>query len=416
MAVDRGCRAPHAGPEQCQRHGPVRRVAIRRREARGHPKHGRRPSQWVRVRGSWNQPSRFEGLLARLVLAAFIVALGWAAGAVGLPSSYLFAALVAGVAAALWRPGAVTVPAVGFTAAQAVTGVVLGTYLRSSTLVAVADDWLAVTLVSVATLGVTTLAGVVLARVAPVDRATASLGMIAGGASGIVAMSDELGADDRLVAFMQYLRVLVIVALTPLIAGLLFGAHPGHVPGAALLGTPGGWALTGALAVAGAVAGPRLRIPAGALLAPLVLAGAVTIAGAEFTAPGLAREVFALIGLQVGLRFTSATLRTARALLPGVLACIAGLIVACAGLAWLLREMTGVSMLDAYLATTPGGLYAVLATAFGSGANTTFVLAVQALRLLVMVLAAPLVVRALLRGSGLPSEACEQRSMSSACR
>ena len=121
-------------------------------------------------------------------------------------------------------------------------------------------------------------------------------------------------------------------------------------------------------------------------------------------------------GLQVGLRFTPATLRTARALLPGVLACIAGLIVACAGLAWLLREMTGVSMLDAYLATTPGGLYAVLATAFGSGANTTFVLAVQALRLLVMVLAAPLVVRALLRGSGLPSEACEQRSMSSACR
>ena len=41
--------------------------------------------------------------------------------------------------------------------------------------------------------------------------------MVAGGASGIVGMADELGGDDRLVAFMQYLRVLVITLLTPLL-------------------------------------------------------------------------------------------------------------------------------------------------------------------------------------------------------
>jgi uncharacterized membrane protein AbrB (regulator of aidB expression) len=59
----------------------------------------------------------------------------------------------------------------------------------------------------------------------------------------------------------------------------------------------------------------------------------------------------------------------------------------------------GVSLLDGYLATTPGGLYAVLPIAYGSGADTTFVLAVQGLRLLGMVLAAPVVVR-LLMASG----------------
>lgn len=339
-----------------------------------------------------------RGLPARLLIAAFVVALGWAAGAVGLPSSYLFAALVAGVAVALVRPGAVELPGWSFTAAQALTGVVLGTYLRSSTLSAVAEDWLPVTLVSLGTLAITTVAGLVLARVAPVDRPTASLGMIAGGASGIVAMSHELGADDRLVAFMQYLRVLLIVALTPLAAGLLFGAHGGGVPSASLLGTPGEWALALGLALAGALAGPRLRVPAAALIAPLLLTAALTLSGGEFTVPSLLREVaFALIGLQVGLRFTPETLRTARAILPAVLACIGGLVVACGGLAWVLHVTAHVSLLDAYLATTPGGLYAVLATAFGSGANTTFVLAVQGLRLLVMVLAAPLVVRWLVR-------------------
>ena len=70
-------------------------------------------------------------LPARVLTAAFVVALGWAAGAAGQPSSYLFAALVAGVLVALVRPGAVGVPAWAFTAGQAATGVVLGTYLRS---------------------------------------------------------------------------------------------------------------------------------------------------------------------------------------------------------------------------------------------------------------------------------------------
>ena len=40
-------------------------------------------------------------------------------------------------------------------------------------------------------------------------------------------------------------------------------------------------------------------------------------------------------------------------------------------------------------ATTPGGLFAVLATAVGTGADTTLVLAVQVLRLVVMLAVAP---------------------------
>jgi uncharacterized protein len=62
-----------------------------------------------------------------------------------------------------------------------------------------------------------------------------------------------------------------------------------------------------------------------------------------------------------------------------------------------LATVTGASALEGYLATTPGGLYAVLATASDSGADVTFVLAVQVLRLFVMLLSAPLVARWLRR-------------------
>src|SRR5262249_53928559 len=104
---------------------------------------------------------------------------------------------------------------------------------------------------------------------------------------------------------------------------------------------------------------------------------------------------FAVIGLQVGLRFTRESLSRVARLLPWILASIVTLIAGCALLALLLSQVAGISFLDSYLATTPGGLYAVLATAVSTGANTTFVLAVQSLRLLVMIAAAPAIVRGL---------------------
>src|SRR5688572_21884838 len=89
------------------------------------------------------------------------------------------------------------VPGRAFTAAQAVVGVEIGLYLQLDTLSAVSDDWLPVAVVSLGTLVVTLIAGLALARVSGLDAPTASLGMVAGGATGIVAMSRELGADDR---------------------------------------------------------------------------------------------------------------------------------------------------------------------------------------------------------------------------
>jgi uncharacterized membrane protein AbrB (regulator of aidB expression) len=82
-----------------------------------------------------------------------------------------------------------------------------------------------------------------------------------------------------------------------------------------------------------------------------------------------------------------------------VLLAIAGLLVASFGLAVALAATTSATLLDAYLATTPGGLYAVLAVAFGAGADTTFIVAVQSLRVVVMVLIAPVAVRWTLRSA-----------------
>jgi uncharacterized protein len=260
-----------------------------------------------------------------------------------------------------------------------------------------------VALVSVATLALTVVAGIVLARFSDLDRPTAAFGMIAGGAAWIVAIADELDADNRLVAILQYLRVLIIVVLTPLIASTIFPGDHGFHGGIA--NRAAGSLLDAALLLAASGAGgfvlARLvSLPAGSLLGPMLVAAGLTLAGVPFAAPlpaWIQYIAFAAIGLQVGLRFTPDSMRAAgRALVPGLVA-ILGLLVGCALLALVLAPLADVSTLDAYLATTPGGLYAVLATAVGSGANTTFVLAVQVLRLFVMLLAAPVLARWLVR-------------------
>ncbi len=339
-----------------------------------------------------------------IAIAGGVVAGGIALDAFGLPSSYLFAALLLGLAIALVRPGTVELDPLAFRSGQAIAGVTLGAYLQTEALRAVAGSLAPVLLISAATLGLSLAAGSILARTTPLDPPTALLGMIAGGASGIVGMSGELGADDRLVAFMQYLRVLVVVLLTPIGIAVFFGGDHGGggapLPSAGLLGAWWEWPLAAGLALAGAWAAGRLRVTAGVLLGPMILTGAVVLAGLAdgFAVPDLlGQTAFALIGLQVGLRFTPDTIRLLGRLTVPVLLAIAGLLVTCFGLAVLLDVTTSATLLDAYLATTPGGLYAVLAVAFGAGADTTFIVAVQSLRVVAMVLVAPLAVRWLLQ-------------------
>jgi uncharacterized membrane protein AbrB (regulator of aidB expression) len=75
--------------------------------------------------------------------------------------------------------------------------------------------------------------------------------------------------------------------------------------------------------------------------------------------------------------------------LPPACVLIVAIIAACAGLGLLLSAATGATVLEGYLATTPGGVYAVLATAISAGGNVTFVVATQVLRVIVMLLVAP---------------------------
>jgi membrane AbrB-like protein len=156
--------------------------------------------------------------------------------------------------------------------------------------------------------------------------------------------------------------------------------------------------LVAAIAAIGTLAGRLARLPGAGLLGPMALTVALELTGYSF---GLAVPValvqvgYAVIGWQAGVAFTRESLRSVGRAMPLALALIAALTVATAALGLLLAHVTGMTPLEGYLATSPGGVYAVLATAVETGSNVTFIVAAQVLRILVMLFAAPLMARGL---------------------
>lgn len=325
-----------------------------------------------------------------VLLAATLVLLAGARAA-HLPSPEILAGMVAGIALALSGRGPRAVPAPATALAQAVIGVALGSMVTSDELGALAREWSGVLVVTVLTLVISFGSGLLLALHPAVDRVTGVLAMAAGGASGLVAVAGELGGDVRVVGMLQYARVLLITATTPMVAAYVFGAPAAPpVPDTPdpLLGTVVG---LGCLVV-GTVLARLARIPAGDLLGPMVVAAAVGIQGGlpTPTLPSLlAAAAYVLVGWMATLGFTRASIATVARILPAALGLVLLLVLASAASGLWLAHLTGMPAMDGYLATTPGGMFAVLAVAAGAGSNVTFITGVQALRLFLMLALTP---------------------------
>ncbi len=334
------------------------------------------------------------------LLAAVTVAVTVPLSLVGVPSAALFAALVVGVALAIPSLAPKRVPRPLGIAAQGVLGVYIGTMVHRDAVSALGPDWQIVVVVAVATLLLSIVAGALLGLHRDVSPLTGSLALVAGGASGLVAIARELGGDDRVVAVVQYLRVALVTASMPVVVTLFFHADRSHHSATSTQTAAMPWYLSVAmmtlLIFAGAAGGRLLRLPGAGLLGPLALTVVLQVTGLSFglSVPAVLVQVgYMVIGWQAGVVFTREALRAVGRLLPAAITLILVLGVATAGLGSVMAHITGKSQLEGYLATSPGGVYAVLAIAVETGSNVTFVIAAQVVRVLLMLFTAPLLAR-----------------------
>lgn len=338
-----------------------------------------------------------------IVLGAGALGAGLLGQRVGVPAAWLVGPMVVAIAYALTKPTPPqNVPRLSRMVALSVIGTLLAASFQPSVLPTIFSNLPTVLLAIAGTLLLSLAGGRALSYVTGLDLKTAILGTLPGVAAGMIPISDSLGADTRLVALIQYSRVVLVILSASLISH--FFASTGAEPSGSSTTAPASFAAgdslliysaTALVALIGSWGGQRLRIPSGTLIGPLILGVVLKELGIlSVVVPfGMSQLAYAVLGVYVGLLFDSASIRRAGRVLPAVLACTLMLMVGCAGLGWVLSVLTGSGVLTSYLATTPGGLSSIAVIAVESGADPSLAVAVQMLRVFAVLFVTPLLTK-----------------------
>ena len=322
-----------------------------------------------------------------------------------IPAPFFVAAMLCGLCFSL-AEARLSLPRFFFICAQALVGCAVAKSITANVWHTLASHWL----VMGAMVGSSILAGALvgwsLMKSGIIPGTTAAWGSTPGGATAMIAMAEAYGADTRLVALMQYLRVLLVVLSASTVAHFLLApsshAASTHKTLWSLLhfqGSPTQVVLTLAITILCGLLAYRLRLPAGPLLLSMIVGAALNANElVDFRLPNLFQTVASLLlGWYVGLGFNRQLLASALRMLHWLFFSAFLLIGLCATFSWLLHHFTACDPLTAYLATTPGGLDSVLLLAMDSQTDLPFVVATQSLRLFLVILTGPMIARCICR-------------------
>ncbi len=206
-----------------------------------------------------------------------------------------------------------------------------------------------------------------------------------------------MGADIRLVATMQYLRVVMVVLAATAVARLWADGAP-HGAAPIVWFPPVHWPsfmATAALAALSALIGRAFRLPAGPLLVALAASAAaqnLAIMTIELP-PWFLAPAYTAVGWTIGARFNRPILVHAAKVLPALALSLLCLIAACGAIAAALARFAHVDPLTAYLATSPGGADSVAIIAASTKVDMPFIMSMQMARFLIVLAIGPAIAR-----------------------
>jgi membrane AbrB-like protein len=329
------------------------------------------------------------------------LAIGGAGGAAfawaNLPLPWMLGSMSAVTVASLsgLKPG---VPPRLRTVMIAVLGVMLGSAF-SPELIARLPGWsLSLAVLAVAMVLTVALVMRYLRRFGGCSTVTAYFASAPGGVNEMVLTGVHYGGDDRTIALIHALRILMIVFTVPVAFRLA-----NHVPGTSVAQAMGGilqlapmdGLILAGCAIVGAVGAKLARFPAPTLIGPMLASAILHLSGLTASKPPGELVVVAqvVMGSSLGSRFKGLTwaemARTARLALgsTALMVAISG------GAALALSYGAGLPFAALMLAFVPGGIAEMCLVALALGQDVAFVSTHHVLRVAMVILAAPLVFR-----------------------
>jgi membrane AbrB-like protein len=313
-------------------------------------------------------------------------------GTIGCPASQFLGPMIAGIALSLGNRTP-TVPSEAFTLAQGFIGAMVARGIASDFWETLSGAWFYILGGTAWAIILGILSSLALFRFRLVHSSSAFWCLSPGGASIMVILAGQYGGDIRLVAFAQYFRVvLVSLAAVAVSAFLMEGTL---VRPQAVVWFPPlesyPFVVTVLAVALGRVLANLVAFPSGSLLFPLLLAviaqNALDIP--IVLPPWLLYSCYAVVGWRIGLSFTSEVFAQILKIIPALFAAVVLMLIGCGVFSYFMVIGLGLEPLTAYLAACPGGLDAVTIIAIGSGANLSFVMAMQAMRLIVVIVSGP---------------------------
>ena len=327
------------------------------------------------------------GAIGGGVLAILHIPLAWMLG----PMIFNIAASVRGVPVLI--PHSVRV------AVLCVIGVFLGGSFSPELLLRARDWVFSLSLMVVFVPLITFVASEYFRRAAGFDRATSIFSGAPGTLTAMVIIGGESGADERMIALTQGLRVVFVVILMPMVvtAVLATAAHEGSVlpDGGPFNWDEAAW-LCGA-ALCGYVVARVFKLPAAAMTGAMVASTALYLSGTVNYRPPDALLWLALwiLGSAIGSRFSTVTAETFFRVSKHAVAATTIIICVSALFAFLASWLTNTPYLTALLSFTPGGVAEMCLIAIAFDVDPAFVAVHHLVRIAILITAVPFATRLL---------------------
>lgn len=337
--------------------------------------------------------------MGALFLAIAIGATGGAAANwFGLPLAWMIGAMAATTVAAI--AGAPLVLPMGLRSIMvALLGVMLGSSFTPDILQRMAE-WavsLATLFAYVAVAGTASM--LYFRRFGGYDRPTAFFSAMPGGLSEMILVGSELGGDGRIISLVHASRLLLVVLILPFAFQLLLGyevaARPAAGPALEVM-APADFLILAACGVAGFFGAKALRLPAAAVVGPMVLSAALHVAGATEAKPPveLVNAAQVVVGASIGCRFAGVGLTLIRRTVVLAAGSTVILIAVTLAFGFALNAATDLPLSALVLAFAPGGLAEMSLIALALSLDAAFVATHHIVRIFLIVVLAPLAFRA----------------------
>ncbi len=278
-------------------------------------------------------------------------------------------------------------------AMRTILGVAVGATLTPAVLSTFPGMWPTLLLVPVMVACIGLIGVPYFQRICGYDFPTAYYATMPGGLQDMIVFGEEAGANVRALSLIHATRVMVIVAALPFLLIGIWDADLSNPPGAPATSIP---LIELGLMVLCAIVGWRVAERVGlfgaSILGPMIVTAALTLAGGLHFRPP-AEAIWAaqfFIGIAIGTKYTGITIAEVRKDLTAGLGFCLILIVLTMIFVEGIYSLGVAPGLETLLAFAPGGQAELTVLALIAGADIAFVVAHHVLRIVIVIMGAPL--------------------------